>query len=324
MMQQIRPNLIVARRYRLARKLADGGMGSVWAAHDHTLGCEVALKFIHPSHAAYSDALARFAAEARAAAVLAAETDYVVRIFDFGVDDGIPFIAMELLRGEDLGARLARCGRLAPADVAHIVGQIARALSRAHARGIDHRDLKPENVFLACRDEEERVKLLDFGVAKHLGPSGAPASAQPVGTLHYVAPEALGSRRIDCRADLWSLGVMIYRAIVGALPFDAETVEELVQRICGDRIPQPSRCVRGLPAELDVFFARALCRDPGQRFQHADELSRAFSDAARLSWRPPPSIAPPELASTIPVAPGLRLDGPHGAPITQRSPVASW
>ena len=323
-MHEIRPNLIVARRYRLARKLAEGGMGSVWAAHDHTLGCEVALKFIHPTHAAYPDALARFAAEARAAAVLGAETDYVVRIFDFGVDDGTPFLAMELLHGEDLGARLDRRGRLHPAEVAPIVGQIARALREAHARGIVHRDLKPENVFLACRDEEERVKLLDFGIAKLLGPDGAPVRVQPMGTLHYVAPEVLGSRRIDCRADLWSLGVMVYRAIVGALPFDAETVEELVQRICGDRVPQPSVCVRGLAPELDVFFARALCRDPAQRFQHADELARSFSDAARISWRPPPSIAPPDIASSIAGAPGLKREGPSGAPATQRSPVASW
>jgi serine/threonine-protein kinase len=322
---KLQPGVLVARRYRLLRQLAEGGMGTVWAAHHLTLGCEVALKFIHPTHAAYADALERFAAEARSAALLASETDFVARIFDFGIDDGVPFLAMELLHGEDLGTRLARRGRLTPAEVAPLAAQIGRALRKAHARGIVHRDLKPENVFIVCRDDEERVKILDFGIAKLLGPTRAAQHAQPMGTLHYMAPEVLTSRRIDCRADLWSLAVVLYRAVVGRLPFDAEHMSDLVLAICSDPLPLPSQVVPALGAEIDAFFRRALRRDPGERFQHPDELARAFADAARVSWRPPPSLPfLPELDATVPAAPGIPVDIASDRRPTLRSPLSSW
>jgi serine/threonine-protein kinase len=290
----LRPDVIVARRYRLVRKLADGGMGTVWVAHHTRLDCELALKFIHPMFAAFPDALERFEREAKAAALLATETEFVVRIFDYGVDDGVPFIAMELLAGEDLSARLGR-RRLTPPEAATIGAQIGRALRKAHGRGIVHRDLKPENVFLVSRDDEERVKLLDFGIAKILGPGRVAEITQPVGTLQYMAPEVLRSRRLDCRADLWSLAVVLYRAVVGVLPFDAENLGDLVLKVCNDPVPRPSSVVPSLGGEIDTFFARALRRDPDERFQDADELTRAFSEAARVSWRPPPSTPPPEL-----------------------------
>ncbi|APR80292.1 Putative serine/threonine-protein kinase pknH [Minicystis rosea] len=318
----LRQDVVVARRYRLLRKLDEGGMGTVWVAYHLTLGCEVALKFIHPSNVGYPDAFDRFASEARAAALLAAETDYVVRIFDFGVDDGVPYLAMELLSGEHLGARIARRGRLTPFEIVPIAAQIARALRKAHARNIVHRDLKPENIFIVQRDEEERLKILDFGIAKLLGPSGAPQLTQPMGTLQYIAPEVLTSRRIDCRTDLWSFAVVLYRAAVGEFPFDAVAPGELVLKICNDPIPCPSQRVPSLGTEIDAFFARALCRDPDGRFQSADDLARAFADAARVSWRPPPSAHSP-FDATIPGAPNLpsEASGSDQLP-TLRSPSA--
>ncbi|MFT3768869.1 MAG: serine/threonine-protein kinase [Minicystis sp.] len=185
-----------------------------------------------------------------------------------------------------------------------------------------HRDLKPENVFIVCRDEEERVKILDFGIAKLLGPGGAPQLTQPMGTLHYIAPEVITSRRIDCRADLWSLAVVLYRAVTGVLPFDADTLGDLVLKICSDPIAPPSQRVPMLGGEIDAFFARALRRDPDERFQTADELARAFAAAARVSWRPPPSSPlHPSLDATVPAAPGLPAEGSDQLP-TLRSPVA--
>jgi serine/threonine-protein kinase len=322
----LRPDVVVARRYRLVRKLAEGGMGTVWIAQHLPLGCEVALKFIHPAQSAFPDALDRFTVEARAAAHLAADTDYVVRIFDFGIDDGVPYLAMELLHGEDLGARLYRRGRLSPYEVAPIAAQMARGLRTAHRRGIVHRDLKPENVFLVCKDDEERVKLLDFGIAKILGTAGVAQRTAPLGTLPYMSPEALLRHRIDHRADLWSFAVVLYRAVVGKLPFDAETMGDLVLKICSEPLPRPSLRVPALGSEMDTFFARALDRDPCARFQTAEELARAFAEAARVSWRPPPS-GPSDLAmeATVPAAPGIPVNGaPSDEYPTLRCPVASW
>jgi serine/threonine-protein kinase len=313
--------VIVAKRYRLERLLAEGGMGTVWVARHVTLGFELALKFINAGTAAYADAIERFSDEARAAALLGAETDHVVRIFDFGCDEGVPFLAMELLRGEDLGARLLRRDRLTPPEIARLAAQIARALGKAHARGIVHRDLKPENIFVVHKDGEERVKILDFGIAKLLGPGGDSQPATPMGTLHYMAPELLTSGRIDCRADLWSFAVVLYRALTGVLPFDADSVPGLVRRICEDAPAPPSGLAPGLTPELDAFFARALRLDPAARFGGAEELARAFADAARTSWHPPPSARLPlELEPTQPAGPGLDLDDLIP---TRRSPLAA-
>ena len=204
----LEPGLLIAGRYQLERKLADGGMGTVWVARHVALDCRIAVKFVCGAGA---EAAAQFEQEAKMAAMLGSKTDFVVRIFDFGVDDGMPFIAMELLEGEDLGARLARSGALPPEDVATIAAQVACALKKAHALGVVHHDLKPENVFLVRRDDEERVKLLDFGLAKLIEPGGSARLTQPMGTLHYMAPELLTSHRADHRADL-----LVVRC--GALP----------------------------------------------------------------------------------------------------------
>src|SRR5213595_3298274 len=155
---------ILAGKYRLVRQLGRGGMGSVWFAHHLTLQAPVAVKLMDPEIANNAESLHRFMNEAKAAATL--RSPHVVQVLDHGVDNGVPFIVMELLEGESLGDRLCARGGLGPVETSRIVTQIARALSRAHDAGIIHRDLKPENVFLVRNDEEEVVKLLDFGVAK--------------------------------------------------------------------------------------------------------------------------------------------------------------
>jgi serine/threonine-protein kinase len=319
------PGLLVAGRYRLERKLAEGGMGTVWVARHTTLDCRLALKFLaldgadadaaSGSARRAAESLAQFEQEAKAAAMLGSETDYVVRIFDFGVDEGLPFIAMELLEGEDLGARLAAAGPLAPSELMPIAAQIASALKKAHLKGVVHRDLKPENVFLVRRDDEERVKILDFGLAKVLGPGGAAQRAQPMGTLHYMAPELLTSHSVDRRGDLWSFGVVLYRALTGVLPFDATSLSELVLDICNRPIMPPSCVIPALGGRIDDFFLRALRRDPDERFQHGEEMVRAFADAARVSWRPPPSY--PSLPPTAPMTPVAPPSSKRGA-----SPIA--
>src|SRR5262249_39049864 len=156
-------DVLVHGRYRLERELGRGGMGEVWAAHDLSLDSPCAVKFIGPEAAASPELRARFEREAKA--VARQRSSNVVQVLDHGVWEGIPFIAMERLEGEDLGGRLARLGRLSHDDTVRIVSDVARALTKAHAAGIAHRDLKPENIFLARDDDREVAKVLDFGVA---------------------------------------------------------------------------------------------------------------------------------------------------------------
>src|SRR5687768_1293082 len=213
---------------RLTRVLGRGGMGAVWEGTHATLGTRVAVKFIDPEYADSPDARNRFENEARAAASL--RSKHVVEMYDHGLsEDGSPFIVMEYLEGEPLDRRLDREGRLSPAETARILLQACRAVARAHRAGIVHRDLKPENLFLVWDDEEQSdfVKVLDFGIAKFtdrsVNVSSATRTGSVLGTPFYMSPEqARGLRSVDHRTDVWSLGVIAYRCIVGSLPFDGE------------------------------------------------------------------------------------------------------
>jgi serine/threonine-protein kinase len=269
---------VIAGKYRLLRELATGGMGAVWVAHHLGLDEDVAIKFMRAALPELADARARFAREARAAARL--RGPHVVEVLDHGVDGDMPYLVMELLQGEHLGERLRREGRLSLRAASTIAEQVARALSRAHRAGIVHRDLKPANVFLACVDGEELVKILDFGIAKHLDAPPADATHTDVlmGSPQYMSPEqARGARSVDHRADLWSLGAILFRAVTGVPAFDGRTAVDILLRVCAGPPPLPSRVAPGLPPALDGFFARALDRDPARRFASAAELVAAFA-----------------------------------------------
>ncbi|APR78163.1 Adenylate cyclase [Minicystis rosea] len=251
-------------------------------AFDAQLQRRVALKLMTADHVASPGARSRFEREAMAIARL--QSPHVVQIYDYGVDEGAPYIVMELLEGEDLQARLGRVVRMPPAAIATILTQAAKALGAAHGAGIVHRDIKPANIFLARSDAEEIVKVLDFGVAAlastfastdvHVTRAGG-----VVGTPHYMAPEQVrGAKGVDYRADLWSLGVVAYRALTGRLPFDAEAFGELLIQICTDPVPPPSKLLPELGPEVDRFFERALARDPARRFGNARELSASFAE----------------------------------------------
>jgi serine/threonine-protein kinase len=276
-----RRGAVVANKYRVDRLIARGGMGAVWEAWDTSLERKVALKFMDPEIAARPVLRARFNREAKAAARL--RTPHVVQIIEHGVDDDTPFIVMELLEGEDLQRRLKRDKRLALSDLAPIVRQISKGLKAAHEGGIIHRDLKPQNVFLAQQDGDLCVKILDFGVAKVADmPSPAGEGTKTgviVGSPHYMSPEqARGLPGFDHRSDLWSLGVIVFKALTGHRPFKGEVAGDVIVKICADPIPRASETARGIPRLLDRFFDRALERDPNARFQSATELADVFDD----------------------------------------------
>ncbi|HEX3849974.1 MAG TPA: protein kinase [Polyangiaceae bacterium] len=293
---------VIARKYRLSRRLGEGAMGEVWQAEHLTLKSQVAVKFIQFDTASHPEALPRFLREAQAAASL--RSPHVVQILDHGVDDGLPYIAMELLDGETLAARLARGGHLAPSEVAQIMTHIGRAIARAHEAGIVHRDLKPDNVFLVKNDDEQLAKVLDFGIAKSGGVSSlsAPALAETrsgavMGTPHYMSPEQTeGAKGIDFRSDLWAMGVIAFECMLGRRPFEAETLGGLLLSICTKPMPIPSE-LGNVPAGFDAWFAQACARDVNQRFTSAKEAAQSLKSVCDKS-------APVTSATSVwPVAP---------------------
>jgi len=286
---------VLVGRYRLDERLGAGGMGSIWRAQHLVLAAPVAVKLIDREAVPDESTLGRFMREAQSAATL--RSPHVVQILDYGVDDNLPFIVMELLDGENLAQRLRRLGRLSSAETARIVTHIGRAMARAHEANIVHRDLKPENVFLIRNEDEEIAKVLDFGVAKvavgALGEEGTRTRTGSIlGTPYYMSPEqAQGNKAVDHRSDLWSLGVIAYECLTGNRPFYSEGLGDLVLQICIRDIPVPSEQA-SVPLGFDGWFARAVARDPEARFQSARELSDALrevlgGEARDLQWTAP-------------------------------------
>jgi len=273
-------NMVVADRFRLVRMVGRGGMGSVWQAVHLGLDIPCAVKFIEGELANVAEAHARFEREAKAAAQL--RSPNVVQIFDHGVWQGRPFIAMELLEGEDLGKRLGKSGgRLPPPDVNFVVQQVCRALSRAHQAGVVHRDMKPDNIFVVKDDDRDIVKILDFGVAKSasaaLDGSNTKTGAM-LGTPYYMSPEqAQGIKTVDSRSDLWSLAVIVFQCLTGRLPFESEALGDLLVKIIVSPVPTPSHYFPMVPVGFDAWWVKAADRNPDNRFQTAKAFAESLS-----------------------------------------------
>jgi len=295
--------LVVAGRYRLEQPLASGGMGSVWVATHLGLDARVAIKFMSEEIAASSSGRSRFEREAKAAARLT--SPHIVRATDYGVEEGMPFMVMELLTGESLDATLKSQERLPPADAARILRQVTKGLSEAHAQGIIHRDLKPANIFLARVGDEDIAKVLDFGIAKEtnklLVQDDDTKSGTILGSPQHMSPEQCRGGAVDARSDLWSLGVVVFRIITGKRPFGGTNIADIVAKICADPIPLPSEHLPELGTQFDAFFEKAFARNPSLRFQTARELADGFDEAAggkpgattlRTSTRTGAAIAP--------------------------------
>jgi len=271
---------ILAGKYRLLSQIGRGGMGSVWKAEHLDLRAPVAIKLMDPNLADGLESAGRFLREARSAAAL--RSPHVVQILDYGVDEKtqIPFIAMELMEGESLAARLKRVQQLSPVEVARIVTHVARALTRAHEAGIIHRDLKPDNIFLVQNEDEEIAKVLDFGIAKSMAtmlrshPATQPGSV--LGTPYYMSPEQIsGSEEVDHQTDLWAVAVIAYECLSGRRPFESNTPAGLAVQICTRRATLASTFA-AVPRDFDAWFDRATERDPSRRFSSARELADEF------------------------------------------------
>ena len=309
--------MMVTPSVKLVRQLGEGGMGAVWVAEHLALRTEVVVKFIASGLKSSKEAQDRFSREAAAASQV--KSPHVVQTFDHGItEDGVPYIVMELLDGRDLGEYLDQERKVAPDLVLEIIGQLARALDRAHEKGIIHRDIKPGNVYLcdAGRGGEVFVKLLDFGIAKGVEmtnqgrvDSGTKTGSM-IGSPFYMSPEQiLGSKDLDHRSDLWSVGVLTFEMLTGKKPFDAETMGGLAIKIHSEAIPLASLTNPDLPVSLDAWFSRACARDVNARFDSAkimaEELARALGGEMPRSIDGAPRLSTGGGGKVNPVAPTL-------------------
>jgi serine/threonine-protein kinase len=289
---------VIGGRYRLESLLGRGGAGTVWRAVHVDLRTKAAIKILHQADDAGPESLTRFQREARAAASLRCSN--VVQILDYGVEEGTPYIAMELLEGESLAARMMRLGRLSPEETARIVSQVARAVDQAHSQGIVHRDLKPDNIFLARDGGEEIVKVLDFGIAKtkrskSIEDDLSTQTGAVLGTPLYMSLEqVLGDKTVDHRTDVWALAVIACECLAGKRPFVAETFGNLVLLLSSGTPPVPSR-LAPVPVGFDAWFSRCTARQPRERYA---SIKVAASDLAKLVARGELTTSPgPELPS---------------------------
>ena len=278
------PSVLVGRtvegKYRIDALLGSGGMGAVFSAENLRIGKQVAIKILLRAYAKDSEAERRFYREARMAGSLGHPN--IVEVFDMGaLENGQPFQVMELLRGETLASRLKTEGALAFEDSLEIAEQVLSALIAAHQKGVVHRDLKPENIFLTERGGERAAKLLDFGISKNLqrGDDETLSLTRPgavVGTPYYLSPEQARGDRVDHRADLWAMGVVLYEMLTGSLPYKAENYNRLIVKILTTR-PAPPRSLRpAIEPALEEIVLRALSFEPDQRSQSAAEMRGAL------------------------------------------------
>jgi serine/threonine-protein kinase len=318
---ELGPGSLLGGRYRLVRLLGRGGMGSVWEATQEDLRRKVAVKLLDPALAADPQQVERFRREALAAAALGHSNIIAVTDFQWSAGEP-PFLVMELLAGESLGARIEREGPLPVPTVAFVAAQLLDALGAAHAAGIVHRDVKPDNVYLtSLSGVHDVVKVLDFGVAKLDGDAKLTQSGAMVGTPAYMSPEQTRGEAIDARADLYAVGAAMYRALTGRLPFEAPTMPAMFVAIA-TRPPPPVSAWRGdVPTGLVAVIDRAMTKDPAARYQTAAEMRAALAPWSSLG---PSTPAPSPLAASGPVdAAAATIAGApppitpvHGAPNT--------
>ncbi len=254
-------------RYHVLERVAAGGMGEVFRAHDAVLAREVAVKVLHRSLSGDQGFVERFRREARAAATL--NHPNIVAVYDWGAVDGIYYMVMEYVHGRSVRELLNAGGRLAPAQAAEIVRQTLLALEHAHAKGIVHRDLKPENILITT---EGVVKLTDLGLARAFGDAKATRAGAVTGTVQYLSPEQIRGEPADPRSDLYALGVVTFELLTGELPFTGETPMAIAYKHLSDRVPPPSRFTPDVGEEVDGFVASATDPDREMRPESAHAM----------------------------------------------------
>src|SRR5580692_12814233 len=258
---------LLAQRYEILSLLGEGGMGAVYKAKDVELSRMVALKVIRPDLARNRAILDRFKQEL----ILATQVTHrnVVRIYDLGEAEGIKFITMEYVEGEDLAAILHRRTKLPPQEAVAIIEQVCRALEAALRVGVIHRDLKPQNIM--C-EKSGRILVMDFGLAKTLEGERMTQTGAMVGTMEYMSPEQALAGNLDQRSDIFSLGLIFYELLTGQTPFRADSALASLIKRTQERVVPVSELDKSVPPELSQIVSRCLERDVALRYQNASEL----------------------------------------------------
>ena len=276
-------------RYRVERLLGAGGMGAVYEGSHVLVGRKVAIKFLHAELTGQEEIVKRFYREAQAAAAIRHKN--IIDVLDVGLSSlGEPYMVMEYLEGESLAAMLHRVERLDLPAAAGVLEPVLLALKAAHEKGIVHRDLKPDNIFLAHNpDEPPTVKLIDFGISKFSGGTGGSQLTQTgstMGTPAYMSPEQVrGERTVDARSDLYSMGVVLYEMLTGALPFRGEHYNALLINVLTAAPTPPREAFAGFPAEAERLVERALSKSPAERPQSAAEFLAELRSTSAFASR---------------------------------------
>jgi serine/threonine-protein kinase len=262
---------ILGDRYRLIELLGEGGMATIYRAHDRQLDRDVAVKLLRPQYGRDAGFIARFRQEAQSAASL--NHPNVVNVFDYGTDLAGPFIVMELIDGENLAEILRERGFLPPPAAAGIAEQIADGLSVAHERGIVHRDIKPSNILLT---RDGRAKVVDFGIARALVEAQLTLPGTTLGSVHYFSPEQARGEPVTAASDLYSLGLVLFEMLTGQRAWTGDTAGAVALARLGNPPPRPSSLRADVPPALDAIVARALALDPQDRFASAGTMAAAL------------------------------------------------
>ncbi|WP_437752820.1 protein kinase domain-containing protein [Sorangium sp. So ce1389] len=325
----------VAGRFTITRFLGEGGMASVFVAERDAEPRRVAIKIMNPEFTADRAFIRRFQREAKAAARVKHPNS--VKIFEYGVEGALSYIVMELLAGDDLYALLERHGALGQARAVRILSEVCEALAVAHEMGVVHRDLKPENIMVIAdptHPHGERVKVLDFGIAKILDtasgdepdPHADPMSVVTragtfIGTPAYMSPEQCGLLPVDQRADLYTCGVLLFQLITGRLPFEGETPLHTATLHIHAPVPAPSSCAPGIDTRLEALILKALAKQPEDRHQTARELG--YSLHTLLATLPDTAVGLGPISARQPSS-LFRRDAPPGrGPLSSLPPLTS-
>ncbi len=287
--QGLQPGVLFGGRYEILNVLGQGGMGAVYKARDRELDRVIALKVIRPELATDPAILQRFKQEL----ILARNITHknVVRIYDLGEADGIRFISMEYVDGQDLRTLLRRAGKLPPKEAIAVVEQVCRALDAAHSEGVIHRDLKPQNIM---RDQHGRIVVMDFGLARSLGDSGLTQTGAVVGTLEYMSPEQALGTTLDQRSDIFSVGLIFFELLTGKAPYRADTAIASLMKRTREDAQSASDVDASVPKSLSAIVARCLEREPANRYHSAVELLQQLT-----TWEANPDISPEMLSKMI-------------------------
>ncbi|HEY7705622.1 MAG TPA: protein kinase [Gaiellaceae bacterium] len=258
---------VIAGRYELLELIGKGGMSSVWKAHDRLLDRQIAVKVLHPHFTDDEEYVERFRREARSVAQLSHPN--IVTVIDRGEDAGRQFIVFEYVEGENLKQLVKRTGPMPVRDALVLALQMARALSFAHGRGLIHRDVKPQNVLL---NADGQAKMTDFGIAREVDVQGVTITGTVLGTSEYIAPEQARGQQVDALTDVYSLGVVLYELLTGAVPYEGETFVTVALKHVNEPTPDLLDRRPDVPPRVATAVERAMAKSPADRFQSMEEL----------------------------------------------------